>query len=156
MPLDHSKIFHLIAFVILVLYSALMAAEPFDYFQNSWALIGLKDYDHGTRITPANELILSQNQLLKFQIGQDLEPLDRRQTKTCLDGWLPVVLLKAQDGALDYNFKFWATPLPTVRNWRRAYNWPTEGENYLNRGDIWKIVWNESIEEKRLERQSDK
>ena len=32
---------------------------PFDYFQNSWNVIGLKDYNDGTRITPANELLLA-------------------------------------------------------------------------------------------------
>ena len=30
------------------------AAEPFDYFRNSWNVIGLKDYRNGARITPAN------------------------------------------------------------------------------------------------------
>ena len=31
-----------------------------------------------------------------------------------------------------YEFTFWATPLPTVKNWRAAFAWPTEGENFLN------------------------
>jgi hypothetical protein len=26
----------------------------------------------------------------------------------------------------------WATPLPTVEDWQKAFDWPTEGENYLN------------------------
>jgi hypothetical protein len=30
----------------------LAAQEPFDYFRNSWNVIGLKDYERGTRITP--------------------------------------------------------------------------------------------------------
>ena len=39
--------------------SAVLADEPFDYFQNSWNVIGLKDYNDGTRVTPDNELILA-------------------------------------------------------------------------------------------------
>ena len=27
---------------------------PFDYFENSWSLIGIKDYPNGTRLTPQN------------------------------------------------------------------------------------------------------
>lgn len=35
-----------------------MADEPFDYFINSWTVIGLKDYSFGTRITPDNKLMI--------------------------------------------------------------------------------------------------
>ncbi len=112
--------------------STAKAEKPFDYFQNSWALIGLKDYQHGTRITPNNELMLADKKLLTFRIGRNLTALDRRQVKTCLDGWLPVILLTAKDGPVQYDFTIWATPLPDVKNWRKAYGWPTEGENYLN------------------------
>ena len=31
---------------------------PFDYFDNSWSVIGLKDYARGTRITPDNALMI--------------------------------------------------------------------------------------------------
>ena len=31
-----------------------------------------------------------------------------------------------------YEFTLWATPLPTVKDWRAAFDWPTEGENFLN------------------------
>jgi hypothetical protein len=34
------------------------AEEPFDYFDNSWSVIGLKDYARGTRITPDNKLMI--------------------------------------------------------------------------------------------------
>ena len=46
----------------------LSAAEPgkavpaaandaaFDYFENNWNVVGLKDYLHGSRVTPNNEL----------------------------------------------------------------------------------------------------
>jgi hypothetical protein len=132
MLVDHSNKSNLVVLVIIMLSSIATGKEQFDYFQNSWALIGLKDYENGTRITPANELMLSQKRLLRIRFGSNLTPLDRMQTKTCLDGWLPVVMLKALDGPVHYEFTFWATPLPSVTNWRKAYHWPTGGENYLN------------------------
>jgi hypothetical protein len=108
------------------------AEAPFDYFQNSWSVIGLKDYNDGTRITPQNELLLAGNARLRFSCGPRLTPLSRKQTKTLLDGWLPVVLLNTEEDGVRYEFTFWATPLPTVKNWRAAFAWPTEGENFLN------------------------
>ena len=41
------------------------------------------------------------------------------------------MLLTAADGAVRYEFTIWAAPLPTVKDWQAAFNWPTEGENYL-------------------------
>ena len=137
---------NLVVLVIFVLSSTVVCQDTFDYFQNSWALIGLKDYEYGTRITPANELMLSQKRLLEFRFGQNLTPLDRKQTKTLLDDWLPVVLITAKDNTIHYDFTFWATPLPSVNNWRKAYNWPTEGENYLNW--VWVKVTNTDTKEK--------
>jgi GH15 family glucan-1,4-alpha-glucosidase len=121
-----------VTITILMICSLVFGNGPFDYFQNSWSLVGLKDYENGTRITPANELMLSQERLVKIRFGRNLESLNRKQIKTCLDGWLPVILLNAQDDSVRYDFKIWAGPLPSVTNWRKAYNWPTEGENYLN------------------------
>jgi hypothetical protein len=54
------------------------------------------------------------------------------EVKLNMEGWLPVILLSDNEGAVRYEFTLWATPLPTVRSWRNAFNWPTEGENYLN------------------------
>jgi hypothetical protein len=108
------------------------ADEPFDYFQNDWNVIGLKDYNDGTRITPDNQLILAGGDKLQMRFGKELKPLGRKQVKTLLEGWMPVVLLSAQDGKVRYDFTLWATPLPTVKDWKRAFDWPTEGENYLN------------------------
>ena len=108
------------------------ADEPFDYFQNDWNVIGLKDYNDGTRITPNNELILAGGDRLQMRFGKELRPLSRKQVKTLLQGWMPVILLSAQDGAVRYDFTLWATPLPTVKDWHKAYDWPAEGENYLN------------------------
>ena len=108
------------------------AEEPFDYFVNSWNVIGLKDYRDGTRITPANELLLANKAKVTIRFGRDLTPLSREQTKTLLDGWLPIILLTARDGDVRYDFTLWATPLPSVKDWQKAYDWPTEGENFLN------------------------
>lgn len=109
-----------------------LAAEPFDYFQNSWSVIGLKDYRHGTRITPENELLLADGRRVRIRFGRELARLSRKQVKTNLDGWLPVVKLQAADGPTQYEFTFWATPLPDAPDWKAAFNWPVAGENYLN------------------------
>jgi len=111
---------------------AARSGEVFDYFRNSWSVIGLKDYTHGTRLTPANELLLAGKRKVGLRFGRRLTPLSRKQTKTLLNGWLPVILLTASDKGVRYDFTFWATPLPTVKDWRKAFDWPTEGENFLN------------------------
>ncbi len=137
MKLAHSlaRLIGLFVLTIQIAYAVFTsrAAEaPFDYFQNSWNVIGLKDYSDGTRVTPENELLLADKVRLRFSCGTRLTPLSRRQTKTLLDGWLPVVLMAMEEDGVRYEFTFWATPLPTVKNWRAAYDWPTEGENFLN------------------------
>ena len=121
----------LLALAILATAHPLRAEEPFDYFRNSWNVIGLKDYDRGTRITPDNRLLLSDGEA-RIHFGKDLTPLSRKQTKTLFGGWMPIILLSAEDGPVHYEFTLWATPLPTVKDWQKAYDWPTEGENFLN------------------------
>ena len=118
------------------------AEAPFDYFDNSWSVIGLKDYARGTRITPDNRLMIgaspgtSENEADKASVliryGKGLVPLNGSQTKQLMEGWLPVVLLAAEDGPVHYAFTLWATPLPSVSDWQKAFGWPTEGENFLN------------------------
>ena len=109
-----------------------LAAEvPFDYFRNSWNVIGVKDYDRGTRITPDNRLLLADGEV-RIRFGKQSTALSRKQTKTLLEGWLPVILLSAEDGPVRYEFTLWATPLPTAKDWQKAFDWPTEGENFLN------------------------
>ena len=105
-------------------------------------MIGLKDYARGTRITPDNKLMIgaaigtSENEETKASVrirfGTELTPLSRNQTKRLMDGWLPVVLLNAQDGPVRYEFTIWATPLIPVSDWHRAFDGPSEGENFLN------------------------
>jgi hypothetical protein len=108
------------------------ADEPFDYFRNSWNVIGLKDYAQGTRITPKNELVIADNAIVQIRYGRQLIPLSRRQSKRLLDGWLPVILITTEDEFVRYESTLWATPLPTVKDWQKAFDWPTEGENFLN------------------------
>ena len=122
----------LVALLARVTPAARSAEAPFDYFQNSWSVIGLKDYNEGTRITPDNELLLSDKARLRISCGPEVAYLSRKQTKTLLEGWLPVVLLSAEEEGVRYDFTLWATPLPSVKDWRAAFDWPTEGENYLN------------------------
>jgi len=119
-----------------VLNHSLLANEPFDYFRNSWTVIGLKDYAYGTRITPDNQLVVRDsnrkpsNVLIRF--GQQLIPLAHQMTKSFMEGWLPIVSTTAEDDQVTYEFKFWATPLPSVREWEKAFDWPIEGENFMN------------------------
>jgi len=122
----------LVAIAVGFCRSSACAAEPFDYFQNSWNVVGLKDYNDGTRITPNNELLLANGDKAQLRFGKELTALSRKQAKTLLEGWMPIILLSAHDGAVRYDFTLWAAPLPTVKDWKKAYDWPTEGENYLN------------------------
>lgn len=113
-----------------------IAEDPFDYFENSWNVIGLKDYRHGTRVTPDNKLLLADGRAVQIRTGSRLTLLSRKQTKTLLEGWLPVILLSASDGPVRFDIRLWATPLPSVKDWQKAFDWPVENEggeeNYLN------------------------
>jgi hypothetical protein len=59
------------------------------------------------------------------------QPLAHRDTKTLMDGWMPIMEIAADDGPVHYEFTYWATPMPNVKDWQRAYDWPAEGENFL-------------------------
>jgi len=109
-----------------------LAGEPFDYFRNSWNVIGLKDYAGGARVTPDNELLLANGARARIRFGLKETPLGRQQTKIAMEGWMPVMLLSAVDGPVRYEFTLWAAPLPSVKDWRATFDWPTEGENFLN------------------------
>ncbi|MBI4580552.1 MAG: hypothetical protein HY718_12670, partial [Planctomycetes bacterium] len=115
--------------IAAVAWAAPAGAErpPFDYFQNSWSVIGLKDYNFGTRITPDNELLLAGKRKVRFRIGPDLKPLSRAQVKVCANGWYPMILLSTTEGGVAYQFEFWATPLPSVPDWKAAFDGPVAG-----------------------------
>ncbi len=131
-----SLITTLIIWLMLVPACPLRADMSFDYFNNSWTVIGLKDYAHGTRITPDNQLVIhdinKKPSRVSIRFGQQLTPITRRQTKKLMNGWLPVVLITAEDGPVIYELTIWATPLPSVKDWKKAFDWPVEGENFLN------------------------
>ena len=103
----------------------------FNYFVNDWNVVGLKDYERA-RITPDNHIMLAgKNTVVRVRDGQKLTPLAHSNTKTLMDGWLPIMEIAADDGPVHYEFTYWATPMPDVKDWRKAYDWPTEGENFL-------------------------
>ncbi len=122
---------HVLMLPVISLIAA-PAEEPSDYFSNSWATVGLKDYASGTRITPANEILLAGGARLELRLGKAARPLGRKPLKTRLDGWLPVVVIAAKESDVLYTIKVWASPLPGVKDWKAAFDGPVEGENYLN------------------------
>ena len=119
----------------------LRAEEPFNYYYgNEFNTVGLKDYPHGTLITGLNTLVITGDRYsihcdtshatVQISFGRDLTPLPATLTKTCLNGWVPIIQISgAEDGPVRYEFTIWATPLPTVKNWQEAYDWPAEDEN---------------------------
>ena len=109
-----------------------LSAENFDYFKNNWNVVGLKDYIHGSRITPGNKLVLAGKTPVEIRIGADRTPLSRANPKLAKDGWMPIILVTADEGPVSYEIMYWATPLPDAKDWRKAFDWPTEGENFLN------------------------
>src|SRR4030042_4620318 len=105
-------------------------AEHFDYFVNNWNVVGLKDYPRGARVTPNNAIILGYD-TLNICYGQELTKLSRKQDKLALNGWLPVMVIRANEDAIRYEFTYWVTPMPDVQDWKKTFNWPTEGENFM-------------------------
>ncbi len=120
-PLDRSLIENVVG-----------SAENFDYFTNNWNVVGLKDYIHGSRITPSNELVLAGKIPVEIHIGPSRMPLSRAKPKLAMDGWMPIILVTAEEGPVSYEVTYWATPLPDAKDWQKAFDWPTEGENFLN------------------------
>jgi calcineurin-like phosphoesterase family protein len=43
---------------------------------------------------------------------------------------MPVILIHAAENGVKYEFTIWATPMPNVKDWQKAFDWPTEGENF--------------------------
>ena len=107
-------------------------AGPFDYFRNSWAVIGLPDYERGTRLTPDNQLLLQGTERVTIEYGNPPSVLSRHQTKTLLEGWIPVVLIESNAGDIRYEFMIWAAPLPGSPDINAAFGGPAGGENFAN------------------------
>jgi len=116
---------------VLMLIAPAKAQQPFDYFSNSRSVVGLKDYDTGVRIEPDNTF-----GGIQIKVGPELKPLAADCKKTLLNGWMPITVLRTKEGDVAYDTLTWVSPLPSVKDWRRAYDWPVEGEKYL----LWAMV----------------
>jgi hypothetical protein len=104
--------------------------EPFDYFTNSWAVIGLKDYVAGTRITPKGEFVLGDGLLCRPLVGKALRPLNNRISKTLRKGYLPIVITDfIVNDSIRYTIEAFACPMDPAD--KATYDWPTQ-DNYLN------------------------
>jgi hypothetical protein len=104
--------------------------EPFDYFTNSWTVIGLKDHPNGTRVSPAFELLLADGLVCCPLLGESRPPLDWRCTKTLREGYLPIVRCRTLlNGTIAYTLEALACPLDPDD--RAAYDWPAR-DNFLN------------------------
>lgn len=121
---------------VILLFCSLNSTQAqnhssFDYFTNNWNVAGLKDYPRGARISPENRVHLDEtNGAVEIRFGQNLDPLSRKQGKLAYDGWMPIILINADESGIQYEFTIWATPMPDVKNWKEAYDWPTEGDNF--------------------------
>ena len=91
----------------------------------------MKDYDTGVRIQPDNQF-----SGIQIKIGPSLRPLAAEDKKTLLNGWIPIVRISAEEAGVTYESLIWVAPLPTVNDWRKAFDWPAEGEKYL----LWVMV----------------
>ena len=106
-------------------------AENFDYFVNNWNVAGLKDYPRGARISPENVVLLDEsNGTVEIRFGEKLSLLSRAQGKLAYDGWMPIMVVTEKEKGIGYEFTIWATPMPDVRDWEKAFDWPTEGQNF--------------------------
>ncbi|MHC4741184.1 MAG: beta-N-acetylhexosaminidase, partial [Planctomycetota bacterium] len=106
--------------------------ENFDYFTNNWNVVGLKDYIHGSRITPDNKLVLANKVPVEIRIGPGRTLLTQADPKLAMEGWMPIIVVNAKKEQVEYEVTYWATPLPDAKDWKKAFDWPTEGEDYLN------------------------
>ncbi len=123
----------LLSFSICLIFLASrgQSIDNFDYFANNWNVAGLKDYPRGARISPENLVYLDEsNGVVEIRYGSDLTPLSRKEGKLAYEGWMPIMLINARDGGIEYEFTIWATPMPDVKDWKKAFDWPTEGENF--------------------------
>ncbi len=91
--------------------------NPFDYFNNSWAVIGLKDFPDATRLSPVGEFLLGGGAACRLLVGESLLPLDNRVKKTLAKGYLPVVTYDfILNDAVRLTMEAFAAPLDDASN----------------------------------------
>ncbi len=106
---------------VVIFDGSTVGEEQFDYFRNNWNVIGLKDYQRGARVMPDNRIMLAGPDVaVQVCFGERLRPLSCKHHKLAMDGWMPIMVVSADDAAVRYEFTYWATPLPTVKDWRKA------------------------------------
>jgi hexosaminidase len=66
--------------------SAAGSARNIDYFTNNWNIVGLKDYKHGSGITPGNNLVVTGKIPVEVQISTNRKPLSRANPNPATDG----------------------------------------------------------------------
>ncbi len=104
--------------------------DPFDYFSNSWALIGLKDYPDATRISPDGRFLLGNDSSCRLLIGSHLVPLNSRVKKTLLRGYLPILRYEfIVNGSVEFDIETFSCPM--IPSAGEAYDWPLT-PNFLN------------------------
>ncbi len=106
------------------------AVDVFDYFSNSWTVIGLKDHPDGTRISPAGEFLLADGSSLKILVGEAMAPLDNRVRKALIKGYLPIVQYHfILNGAVECAIEAFVCPSPGAG--AAGYDFPADG-NFVN------------------------
>jgi hypothetical protein len=103
-------------------------STTFDYFANSWGVVGLKDYPNGCRITPDWRLQLADGIEARWLLGADETPLPRG-VRRALPGGLPLPESRVlYDGAVEYRLRVFAVPM-----WGRPWDYrrrTVDGDNF--------------------------
>ncbi len=89
--------------------------NPFDYFSNSWSVVGLKDYPDGTRISPNGELLLGNETVCELLAGEGLRPLDKSIRMSLVKGYLPIIHYDfLVNDSVEYIIEVFACPMPAA------------------------------------------
>ncbi len=105
-------------------------ADPFDYFTNSWGLIGLKDYPGATRVSPDGRFLLGDQRSFRLFLGDGRIPLNSRVKKMLLKDYLPVLLYDfIVNESIEFSVEAFSCPLDSSNP--DGFEWPS-GPNFLN------------------------
>ncbi len=103
--------------------------EGFDYFTNSWTVLGLTNYDRGTRVSPEGELVLADNLICCPLIGKEMVSLNDSVKRVLLHGCLPIVQYDFIAGkTIRYEIEMLACPEPEDNP---NFHWPEE-KSFIN------------------------